>query len=161
MFGCTTATRPASRSWSVSARHKPQPMGTVMASKINKLFCLHPRRARRSSTSDAMSPFTRASHSVTPRAPTISAKPTNSGKPVKDVPSPNHEDANVLGQCARNHSAAVQAMGSAIQSGARTVCRKWWSDQPIKAAKPTNIIIKPTNAGIASQVNQISAIRIQ
>ncbi len=136
MLGCTTATRPASRTSSVRARHTPHPAGRTVTSTTARSVGTHRLPDRQRSRTVATRPLTSASQKVTPRAPTISAIPTSSGKPVREVPSPSHGKASGPGKWARTHSMAVHVTGSASHSGARTSFTDRCSIQPNSAAKP-------------------------
>ncbi len=161
MFGCTTDTTAASRIWRSWARQTPHVIGAAMTTASATPHRHQLLRSLSIRTIVASSPLHSAIQKVTPRAPTSSAIPTSSGKCVSEVPSPSQGNAIVLGRCARNHSAAVHATGSAIQSGVRTPWIALCSIHPKSAATPIRPTRAARNARIASFVNQISATRIQ
>ena len=160
-LGWTMATRAPSRTSRLPARQTPQAPGIPSTAPIRSARPIHRPPPRQRRTRPATSPLVAANQNPMPLAPTSSAIPTSSGKPVSEMPSPSQGNASEPGQCPRSHSLAVQAMGTATHRGARRRCTMRCSIQPKRTATPTSNASAPRNAGIASGVKPISATSIQ
>src|SRR5713101_8929328 len=115
-LGCTNPTTPSSRYGRVFTRHTPYPK----ASNTVTSTLAYPRTTylvpRTSVAASTRATLHHASHSVTPRAPAMSAHWTSTGASASEVPSPS-QGKRPSPRCPTSHSSAVQATGSTSISG--------------------------------------------
>ncbi|GIT52666.1 MAG: hypothetical protein Ct9H300mP15_28790 [Gemmatimonadota bacterium] len=155
MFGCTTATRPVSRSWSVSARQKPQPK-VAYNKRDQQAFPPPPSSGTQIEYSEARSPLTSASHSVIPERRQF-RQTTPQGNQLKKSQVPARKCQRTR-PVARNHFARSRKSEGYPERKLECVENDGGPTKQMLSYKQYH---RAKEARIASGVNQISAIRIQ